>query len=77
MLKSSANNEYAQSDESTSAFDSLPDKENPFILPYSKISDVEIKKFKETKECFALMIELEAENKSIRDALRGLYNRYI
>ena len=46
MLKSSVNNEYAQSDESTSAFDSLPDKENPFILPYSKISDVEIKKFK-------------------------------
>lgn len=52
-------------------------QQNPFTLPYSKISEEEIAKFRETKECFALLIELDGENTKIRNALRSLYNLYI
>lgn len=51
--------------------------DNPFILPYSKVSSQELSRFRDTKECMALRYELESENTRIRNALRGLYNLYI
>lgn len=51
--------------------------ENPFILPYSKIGEEELVRFRGSRECLALRQELEAEDTKIRNALRGLYNLYI
>jgi hypothetical protein len=51
--------------------------ENPFILPYSKIDEHELERFRDSRECISLRYELEAEDTQIRNALRGLYNLYI
>lgn len=51
--------------------------ENPFILPYSKVGEEELARFRGSRECLALRQELEAEDSKIRNALRGLYNLYI
>lgn len=51
--------------------------ENPFVLPYSKVSEEELVRFRGSRECLALRQELEAEDSKIRNALRGLYNLYI
>lgn len=57
--------------------DTLNAPQNPFILPYSKIDDSEIARFRGSRECVALLYEIEAEDRQIRNALRGLYNLYI
>lgn len=51
--------------------------ESPFVLPYSKVAEEELVRFRGSRECLALRQELEAEDSKIRNALRGLYNLYI